>query len=519
MTEAAAPNPAGRRLGAARLLSDDRLARRAAKGDRRALEEIYSRYQQDLYRFCLAMVGNPQDAQDALQNTMVKVLRALPGEERRIQLKPWLYRIARNESVETIRKRRPSAELKAEETPSAEAIPETVEARERLRELIGDLCELPERQRAALVMRELAGLGFAQIGAAFDSSAAVARQTVYEARLSLRQMEAGREMTCEAVMQELSESDGRVTRRRELRAHLRNCADCRAFRKSIANRRGDLAAIAPLPAVASAALLNGVLGGSASAAVGGAAAGASAGAAGGGLAGAVGAGAGKAVATSAIVKSAATVAVVAVVGVSAADRGGLIEVPLPVKGGGDEKSTPVVAPATPASAEGADGSAPKGGTAATANEQAGGKRGADRRGDGAPGRSKAAKRPGRSRSKQGKAHRGRRNGMGHGRARGKGRPDGLPPASSHGQQRAGAHKAPQARAVPGPGGSARGNGSAGTGPPASKPSKPQSPPPATSPPSKEAPAPSPSPPIPPVEAPAADGSATNVQGKGNPGKP
>ena len=91
---------------------------RAAKGDRRAFEAIFQRYHQDLYRFCLAMVGNPQDAQDALQNTMVKVLRALPGEQREIKLKPWLYRIARNEAIEILRRRRDDAELEPELTPS-----------------------------------------------------------------------------------------------------------------------------------------------------------------------------------------------------------------------------------------------------------------------------------------------------------------------------------------------------------------------------------------------------------------
>ena len=64
------------------MLSDDRLARRAVEGDERAFAAIFRRYHQSLYRFCLAILGNPQDAQDALQNTMVKALRALPGEER-----------------------------------------------------------------------------------------------------------------------------------------------------------------------------------------------------------------------------------------------------------------------------------------------------------------------------------------------------------------------------------------------------------------------------------------------------
>src|ERR1044072_7905655 len=292
--------------------SDERLALRAAAGDQGAFEDIYRRYHQDLYRFCLAMVGNPQDAQDTLQNTMVKVLRGLPGEKRTITLKPWLFRIRGNESIETLRKRRDNSELEPEQA-AVTGVTETAETRERLRTLLTDLEQLPERQRSALVLRELSGLDFEQIGATFGTSAAGARETLYEARLSLRQREAGREMRCAEVMRELSDADGRVTRRREIRAHLRSCPDCRAFRDEIGKRHEDLAALAPLPLAAATGMLHGVLGGKAGA----------------GLFGAVGAGAGKAVTTSAIVKGAATVAVVAAVGVTAADRGGLVDVPLP----------------------------------------------------------------------------------------------------------------------------------------------------------------------------------------------
>jgi RNA polymerase sigma factor (sigma-70 family) len=369
MTEAAASNPSRGRVGGARLrtpsrlLTDDRLARSAAAGDGGAFEEIFRRYHQDLYRFCLATAGNAQDAQDALQNTMVKVMGALPGEERHIKLKPWLYRIARNESVETVRRRRDSAELDAERMAATGEIAETAAARERLRGLFSDLEELPERQRAALVMRELGGLGFEEIGEAFETTPAVARQTLYEARQSLRQMEAGREMSCETVTRALSDADGRVTRRRDVRAHLRNCASCRAFREGISERTGEFAAIAPLPLAVSAGLLQGILGGQASAAVGiGSVAGAGAASAGAGaggasgLAGAVGAGAGKIAATSAVAKSAATVAVVAAVGVGAAERGGVIDLPLR---GGDEKpakgSSEQASPSAPNRDRGASG--------------------------------------------------------------------------------------------------------------------------------------------------------------------
>jgi RNA polymerase sigma factor (sigma-70 family) len=380
MTEAAAPDPSGGRVAGAplrrpaRLLSDQRLSRRATTGDRRAFEEIFRRYHQDLYRFCLATVSNPQDAQEALQNTMVKVMRALPGERREIKLKPWLFRIARNEAVETMRKRRDTVELGADRLADPWEIADAASARERLRDLFADLAELPERQRSVLVMRELAGLDFEEIGETFETSPAVARQTLYEARQSLRQMDEGREMSCTVVREAISDADGRVTRRRDIRAHLRDCTGCRAFRDDIARRREGFAAIAPLPVALSAGLLQGLLGGEAGGAAlaagagGGAAAGAG-GAAGGGIGGAAGAGAGigPAVAVSGLAKSAATVAVVAAVGVGAAERGGLVDLPSP---GGNDRAATQPAPAAGAGGEPASpasngvGEAPGGGRSA-----------------------------------------------------------------------------------------------------------------------------------------------------------
>jgi len=291
--------------------TDERLTRRAVGGDERAFAAIFDRYHQSLYRFCLAILRDPQDAQDALQNTMVKVLGALPGERRQIDLKPWLYRIAHNESIELLRRRRETGQLDPEQAAPGSGLAEEAATRERLRGLLADLDELPERQRSVLVMRELAGLDFDEIGAALSTTPAVARQTLYEARLGLRQMDEGREMECRVAMRALSDGDGRVARRRDIRAHLRGCADCRAFRAGIEGRERDLAALAPLPAVAAAALLQGLLGGNG---------------AGGGLAAALGGGAGKTLGGTAILKGAATVAVVAALGGVAAERGGLIHV-------------------------------------------------------------------------------------------------------------------------------------------------------------------------------------------------
>jgi DNA-directed RNA polymerase specialized sigma24 family protein len=494
MTDTAAPKRSPVHAAPSRLLSDGRLAQRATRGDRRAFEAIYQRYHQELYRFCLAMVGNAQ-----------------AGETREIKLKPWLYRIARNEAIETVRKRRDNAELEPERASSTLEIAQTAEARERLRRLMSDLEELPERQRGALVMRELAGLGFEQIGAAFQTSAAVARQTVYEARLSLRQMEEGREMSCDAVTRELSDADGRVARRREIRAHLRSCASCRAFRDSIETRHTDLAAIAPLPIAVSLGLLHGVLAGQASAAVGGTAAAAGtaagtagAGAAGGGVAGTVGAGAGKVIATSAIAKSVATVAVVAAVGVTAADRSHLIDVPL-LGGSGSAKSTSQ--PTTSPQGHG-NGPANLQGPAAGSGTGAG----QGKSGDGGRRARGAARNRSASRRRGSKRAHARRHGKqrGHGRSRAKhhGRPAELPAASHHGQQTAAAHKSP--RANPSPASSPPPKTKSGGDPSSS------SPPPASSPPPKEKTVEetSPEPTPPPSESPGQGKGGASPQGGG-----
>jgi len=280
--------------------SDRRLARRARTGDRRAIATIFERYQQELYGFCLGLLGEPQDAQDAVQNTMVKVLRALPGEEREIALRPWLYRIAHNEAIELRRSRRPTQALDGYLVDVQSSVTERAEQREQLEWLLKDLADLPERQRTVLVMRELSGLDFAEIGAALDTSGAVVRQSLYEARRNLEQMDRGRSMKCEAVTRVLSGADRRITRRRDIRAHLRRCPDCQRFQDAIGKREGLLSTI-PIPATAAAGIGQALLGSSS----------------GGGTVAALTGGVAKSVGTYGALKAAGTLAAVAVVGTAA----------------------------------------------------------------------------------------------------------------------------------------------------------------------------------------------------------
>ena len=260
-TSASAQQPA-RRLGLTplRLLPDRTLAGMAARGDTRAFEAIFERYHQELYRYCRAVLRDPHEAHDALQNAMVAALRSLPGEERKIALRPWLYRVAHNEAISIARRRSAPAPQPAapEAAPTAEA---DAAERERLRELVSDLGALPDRQRGAIVMRELSGLSYREIAGALGVGEGAARQTVYEAREAMRQAARGREMECRAVRRAISERDGRILRGRTLRAHLRACEGCQDYRLAISQRRHDLQALAaPLSPLAASALLAGVFG-------------------------------------------------------------------------------------------------------------------------------------------------------------------------------------------------------------------------------------------------------------------
>lgn len=244
-----------------RLLGDDRLARLAAAGSRDAFASIYTRHHQGVYRYCRSILGSSEDAADALQSTMANALVALEGESRDIALKPWLYRIAHNEAINLARRRRPQDSADRLEDVPGPPLEATAGDRERLRQLFADLGELSERQRGALLMRELSGLSYAELAAGLGISAGAAKQTVFEGRSALQELAEGRAMSCDAIRRSISDRDRRALRGRRLRAHVRECVSCRDFRDLIDARRGELQALAPpLPMAAAAAILDGLLG-------------------------------------------------------------------------------------------------------------------------------------------------------------------------------------------------------------------------------------------------------------------
>jgi RNA polymerase sigma factor (sigma-70 family) len=246
------------RLG---LFGDERLARLVGTGSERAFAAIYDRYHQRLYRFCRSIVRDDADAQDALQSTLASAFVALKRGQRDAPLRPWLFRIAHNEAISLIRRRTDAGELSDASELCVGSAEDRAGERARLALLVADLRALPERQRGALLMRELSGLSHEEIAIALGTSVGTAKQAIFEARRALLEFAEGRSMVCEDVRRTMSDGDGRALRARRVRAHLRDCAACAAFTAAIPGRREDLQALVPVLApAASAAVLAHVMG-------------------------------------------------------------------------------------------------------------------------------------------------------------------------------------------------------------------------------------------------------------------
>jgi RNA polymerase sigma factor (sigma-70 family) len=147
---------------------DERLAERAAKGDRAAFEALVTRHRQAVYRLCWSATGNPADADDAAQETFVRLFRSLSSYDASRPFAPWLRKIAWNTSMSVYRDARSGVPRvpESEAPEAADPSPDPSAAAERKQEA-GRVAEamavLPAELRTVLVLRAVEGLSYAEI--------------------------------------------------------------------------------------------------------------------------------------------------------------------------------------------------------------------------------------------------------------------------------------------------------------------------------------------------------------------
>ncbi len=299
LTHASRRGLLARRSPLLKLQGDAQLIAMARSGNPGAFETIVDRYQGRLLGFCRQMLGSTEDAEDVLQEVFVNAYRAMLADEREINLRPWLYRIARNRCLNHLRKPTADAQESMDMVPAVEAssTAERAHNREEFRQLLSDVKKLPETQRSALLLREMDALSYEEIATAMDTTVPSVKSLLVRARISLAEASQARLLTCGEVRVELSEAaEGLRKVSAPVRRHVRECDECADFRSQVRSNEKALAALFPAGAlvalkgfIASKLGLGGA-GGSAAGTAGSGAAGA--GAAGAGAAGAGAAGAG-----------------------------------------------------------------------------------------------------------------------------------------------------------------------------------------------------------------------------------
>jgi RNA polymerase sigma factor (sigma-70 family) len=286
LTHASRRGLLARRSPLLKLQGDEKLIAMARSGNPGAFEAIVDRYQGRLLGFCRQMLGSTEDAEDVLQEVFVNAYKAMLADEREINLRPWLYRIARNRCLNYLRKPRADAQESMDMVPEVDAAStaEKVHNREEFRQILSDVNKLPETQRAALLLREMDALSYEEIAAAMDTTVPSVKSLLVRARISLTEASQARLLTCGEVRIELSEAaEGLRKASAPVRRHVRECEECADFRSQLRSNEKALAAlfpVGPLIAFKGFILSKLGLGGAGASASGAGAAGAGAGAVG-----------------------------------------------------------------------------------------------------------------------------------------------------------------------------------------------------------------------------------------------
>jgi len=231
-----------------RLQSDERLIALVRRGNHAAFETLVARYQTRLLAFCRHMLGSREDAEDVLQEVFAAAFNAILGDDRPINVRPWLYRIARNRSLNHLRRVQPigvdSMDVHLSEGGVTTA--DKVHKREEFRLLVADVQDLPETQKTALLLREIDALSYEQIAEAMETTIPSVKSLLVRARVSLAEAAEARTLSCDQVREELGEvAEGLCRSTAPARRHVRGCDRCQGFKAQLRSTNRALAVVFP----------------------------------------------------------------------------------------------------------------------------------------------------------------------------------------------------------------------------------------------------------------------------------
>lgn len=176
---------------------------RVLAGDTQAFEELVRRHERRVYRTTLAVTRNPEDAEEAAQETFLKVYQYLGQFQRGSRFTTWLTRIAVNEGLQVLRRRRPTESLDEPLMSEGEMMPRLVEdwrdnpedlyAKQEIKQFVEEaIRSLPPTYRVTFVLRDVEGLTNEEAAQALGLSIAAVKSRLLRARLMMRETLAAR---------------------------------------------------------------------------------------------------------------------------------------------------------------------------------------------------------------------------------------------------------------------------------------------------------------------------------------
>ena len=229
-------------VGTGEVAADTDLVRAVRRGNDAAFEELYRRYHQRITAYVARMVGCREHAEEIAQEAFISALRRLRETEQAIAFKAWIYGIARNGAIDHLRARARrgtqvgfdtvEAFLEPAHGLSAPAPEAAIETKQSLTDLQGALGGLSDSHHQILVLRELEGLSYDQLGERLGMSRSQVESTLFRARRRLEEeySELVSGERCERVQAILSREDGEnlgVRDERRVERHLSHCHPCR----------------------------------------------------------------------------------------------------------------------------------------------------------------------------------------------------------------------------------------------------------------------------------------------------
>lgn len=224
--------------------SDPKLVQKAAQGNRKAFRELFNRYFQAVYNFALTLASDPALAEDITQETFIRAHKNLHRLGPPWNFHAWVFRLARNYFIDQIRKDKNLLPLEEDAqvispSPGPEREKMTQDAATRVHSTLG---KLSVRQREILVLRELQGFSYAEIGEILELSSSNVKVSLHRARAAFAETygnqlllddPSGDCVEVVALLEAFHDQEELLDKETFVKEHLKTCQECQERRKTL----------------------------------------------------------------------------------------------------------------------------------------------------------------------------------------------------------------------------------------------------------------------------------------------